>query len=156
MDDPVTRYRAVHEDLEALFARFSDQDVIAPGNIGTWALRDVMAHLAAWDIWARRAIEVRLTADDLPAEMNEEARNPDPFNARAAEAWKGYTAAEARAAFSQAFADLEYFIQTTPHDQLSRQIVRPNGKTSSPVSTLVALARHSSEHCAELGRLLNP
>ncbi len=155
MDDPVTRHRTAHEDLEALIARFSDEELTTPGKIGTWTVSEVMAHLAAWDTWARRAIEVRLTRDDLPAEMSEEARNPDPFNARAAEAWKGYTAAQARAAFSQAYADLAHFLETTPHDQLYRQIARPNGKTTSPVSTLSALAHHSNEHRAQLESLLN-
>ena len=155
MDDPVTRYRASHADLDALLTRFSDEDLTTPGKIGTWSVSEVMAHLAAWDTWARRAIEVRLTHDDLPPEMSEEARNPDSFNARAAEAWKGYTAAQARAAFSQAYADLTHFLETTPRDLLYRQIVKPNGRTTSPASSLSVLAQHNNEHRAQLESLLN-
>jgi len=154
MDDPVARFQQSHEALAAVIARFSDQELTKPGTEGVWSARELMAHIAAWDIWTHRAIELRLTSDDLPAEMLEEARNPDPFNARAAEAWKGYDAAQARAAFDKAYADLIDFMSSTPHDKLYRQIIRPNGKTSVPVSSLSVLVRHNDEHRAHLEEAL--
>lgn len=155
MDDPIVRIQKSYDDLEAALARFSDEELTTSGKVGTWSVREVMAHLAAWHSWGQRAIEIRLTSDNLPAEMTEEAQNPDPFNADAAIAWKGYDARQARAAFTQAYADLKHFLTTTPHDKLYRQIVRPNGKTTSPVSTLNALAHHNNEHLAQLEALLN-
>jgi hypothetical protein len=155
MDDPIDRIQKSYDDLEAALARFSDEDLITPGKVGTWSVREVMAHLAAWHSWGRRAIEIRLTSDSLPAEMAAEAQNPDPFNAEAAAAWKSYDARQARAAFTQAYADLKHFLTTTPHEKLYRQITRPNGKTTSPVSTLSALAHHNNEHVAELEAMLN-
>jgi hypothetical protein len=86
MDDPIARFQKSHEELEAVIARFSDEELITPGRLGDWSLREVLAHIAAWDRWGQRVIEIRLTDDDLPADMKEEAQNPDPFNARAAEA----------------------------------------------------------------------
>lgn len=154
MDDPVARFQKSHEELEAVLARFSDEELTAPDQEGDWSLREVLAHIAAWDRWGQRAVEVRLTQDDLPADMKEEAQNPDPFNARAAEAWKGYTASQARAAFAQAYSDFITFLNTTPHDQLRRQIPRPNGKFTSPTATLTGLARHKDEHRAHLEALL--
>lgn len=155
MDDPVARFQKSQEDLEAIIARFSDEELTTPGKVGDWSLREVLAHIAAWDRWGQRAIETRLTQDDLPAEMKEEAQNPDPFNARAAEAWKGYDARQARAAFTQAYHDLISFLEATPHDQLYRQIPRPNGKTTTPTASLVALGRHKDEHRAHLETLLS-
>lgn len=154
MDDPVARFQKSQEDLEAVLARFSDEELTTPGNVGDWSLREVLAHIAAWDRWGQRAIEFRLTHDDLPADMLEEARNPDPFNARAAEAWKGYDARQARDTFAQSYNDLISFLNATPHDKLFRQIPRPNGKTTNPTATLVGLARHKDEHRAHLETLL--
>ncbi len=154
MDDPVARFQKSQEDLEAVIARFSDEELTTPGKVGDWSLREVLAHIAAWDRWGQRAIETRLTQDDLPAEMKEEAQNPDPFNARAAEAWKSYDARQARAAFTQAYHDLMSFLQATPHEQLYRQIPRPNGKTTTPTASLSALARHKDEHRTSLETLL--
>ncbi len=154
MDESVGRFQKSQEALEAVVGRFSDEALLAPRQEGDWSLREVLAHLAAWDHWAQRAIEVRLTNDDLPAEMKEEAQNPDPFNARAAEAWRGYDAAQTRAAFAQAYQDLLKFLNGVPPEQLYRQIPRPNGKTTSPTATLTALARHKDEHRAHLEALL--
>ncbi len=154
MDDPIARFRKAHEELAKVLSGFSDEDLTTPGKVGNWSIREVMAHIAAWDSWGRRAIEARLTEDSLPAEMMAEAQNPDPFNERAAEAWKSYTAEQARAAFSQAYTDLMRFLETAPHEQLYRQIPRPNGKSTSPISTLTALARHKDEHSAQLEALL--
>jgi hypothetical protein len=86
--------------------------------------------------------------------MKEEAQHPDPFNARAAEAWKGYDAGHARAAFAQAYNDLISFLNATPPEQLYRQIPRPNGKTTTPTASLSALAHHKDEHRAALETLL--
>src|SRR5262245_36176274 len=122
MDESVARFQKSQQELEAVLARFSDEDLIAPGQVGGWSLREVLAHIAAWDHWGRRAIEIRLTNDDLPADMKEEAQNPDPFNARAAEAWRGYDAAQARAAFAEAYQDLLSFLNTRSPEHLYRQI----------------------------------
>jgi uncharacterized damage-inducible protein DinB len=154
MDDPVARFQKSQEELEAVIARFSDEELTTPGKEGDWSLREVLAHIAAWDRWGQRAIEVRLTNDDLPDNMKEEAQHPDPFNARAAEAWQGYDASQARAAFAQAYHDLISFLEATPPEKLYRQIPRPNGKTTTPTASLTALARHKDEHRARLEALL--
>ena len=155
MDDPIDRIQKSYDDLEAALARFSDEELTTPGKVGTWSVREVMAHLAAWHSWGQRAIEIRLTSDHVPPEMAAEAQNPDPFNAEAAAAWKSYDAQQARAAFTQAYADLKHFLTSTPREKLYRQITRPNGKTTSPVSTLSALAHHNNEHVVQLEALLN-
>lgn len=154
MDESVARFQKSQQELEAVLARFSDEELTTPGKEGDWSLREVLAHIAEWDRWGQRAIEARLTSDDLPADMKEEAQNPDPFNARAAEAWRGYSAAQARAAFAQAYQDLIAFLNAAPPEQLYRQIPRPNGKTTSPTASLTALARHKDEHRAHLEALL--
>ena len=154
MDDPVARFRQSHEELAAVVARFSDEELTKPGAEGDWSVRELMAHIAAWDTWTQRAIGLRLTSDDLPAEMLEEARNPDPFNAHVAAAWKSYDAVQARAEFAKAHADLIGFITSTPHDKLYRQIPRPNGKTTTPVASLSVLTRHNDEHRAHLEEAL--
>ncbi len=154
MDESVARFQKSQEALAAVVERFSDEALLAPQQEGDWSLREVLAHLAAWDRWGQRAIEIRLTHDDLPAEMKEEAQNPDPFNARAAEAWRSYDAAQTRAAFTQAYQDLLSFLNSAPPEQLYRQILRPNGKTTTPTASLTALARHKDEHRARLEALL--
>jgi uncharacterized damage-inducible protein DinB len=154
MDESVARFQKSQEALEEVVGRFSDEALLAPRQEGDWSLREVLAHIAAWDRWGQRAIEVRLTNDDLPADMKEEAQNPDPFNARAAEAWRSYDATQTRAAFAQAYQDLLNFLNTTPPEQLYRQILRPNGKTTTPTASLTALARHKDEHRAHLEALL--
>jgi uncharacterized damage-inducible protein DinB len=154
MDDSVARFRESREALNAVIARISDDDLTKPGSEGEWTILEEMAHIAAWDAWARKVIELRFTQDEVPPEMSEEARNPDPFNARAAAAWKGHTPSQARADFAQTYRDLMEFVEHAPEDKLFRQIPRPNGKTTTPAATLKGLAGHNNGHRARLEELL--
>lgn len=154
MDDSIERFRQSREALNAVIARFSDEALSKPVNEGEWTVIEEMAHIAAWDDWVRKVIELRFTQDELPRELSEEARNPDPFNARAAAAWKGYTPVQARAAFAKAYEDLMSFVEHAPEDKLYRQIPRPNGKTTMPVASLKGLVGHNNEHRARLEEAL--
>jgi uncharacterized damage-inducible protein DinB len=155
MDDSIERFKQSHEALNAVIARFSDEALSKPGGEGEWTIIEEMAHIAAWDSWAKKVVELRFTQDEIPREMVEDARNPDPFNARAAAAWKGYTPSQARAAFLQAYQDLMNFVEHAPEDKLFRQIPRPNGKTTTPAASLKALIGHNNEHRARLEEILS-
>ena len=41
MDDPIARFQKSQEELEAVVAQFSDEDLTAPGQVGEWSLREV-------------------------------------------------------------------------------------------------------------------
>jgi uncharacterized protein YukE len=154
MDDSIERFKQSREALNAVIARLSDETLSKPGGDGEWTIIEEMAHLAAWDTWVKNVMELRFTQDELPRELSEEARNPDPFNARAAAAWKAYTPGQARAAFVQAYEDLMDFVEHAPEDKLYRQIPRPNGKTTMPVASLKGLIGHNNEHRARLEEIL--
>ena len=154
MDDSIERFKQSREALNAVIARFPDDDLGKPGSEGEWTIIEEMAHIAAWDDWAKKVMELRFTQDEVPQEMLEEARNPDPFNARAAAAWKGYTPGQARTAFIAAYEGLMRFVEQAPEDKLYRQIPRPNGKTTTPTVTLKGLVGHNNEHRTRLEEIL--
>ena len=109
-----------------------------------------MAHIAAWDSWVQRALELYLTSDVLPADMQITVEEFQLVNDRAARIWKSYDAAQARAALDKTYADLINFLTSAPHERLYRQITRPDGEPITPMEHFIAIIGHDDQHRADL------
>jgi|GEM_PF-1557133 len=164
--DVVAQLRQSRQRLDAEIEQFSDEELLRKGSawgewntevvslLGEWSIKDLMAHIAAWDEWLKRAVDARIRTGTLPPEMRTEASDPDTFNARAAERWRGLDAPAARAAFHAAFADLLHYLESLNPADLYRPVPRPDGRTTSPASSVSAICAHNDEHCAQLGQVL--
>jgi len=165
-EDVITQLRQSHQRLEAETRRFSDAELLRKGPawseesetaqtiLGEWSVKDVMAHIAAWEAWLQRAVDAWITQGDLPAEMRAEARNPDPFNARAVAAWAHLDAPAARAAFQDTFAKLMSYLESLDPNELYRPIPRPSGRSTTAANSVTAICGHNDEHCRQLSDLL--
>jgi uncharacterized protein (TIGR03083 family) len=154
-EDAVAQLRRSRERLDAEVAQFSDDELLRKGLIGEWSVKDLMAHIAAWDAWLARAVAARIQNGELPPEMLAEARDPDPFNARAVEQWQSLDAQTARAAFRDSFAELMRYLEPLNPDDLYRPIPRPRGGTTNAASSITAICAHNDGHCAQLGEVLS-
>ena len=53
-----------------------------PGVVGTWSVKDVLAHIAGWQGWMLRALPARLDGRDLPDDLRVTDDNTDEWNRR--------------------------------------------------------------------------
>lgn len=162
----VAQLRQAQQRLDAEIARFSDEELLRNGHswaeqskavgdlLGDWSVKDVMAHLGAWDAWLKRAVEELLQKGQIPIEMLREARNPDPFNARAVAGWAHLDAPGARKAFHEAFADVIGYLDALHPEELYRPIPRPSGGSTTAANSVRAIIGHRDEHCTQLCELV--
>ena len=49
--------------------------------VGEWSIKNVLAHIAAWEAWVVQALPVRLTTGKTPEDFQARIQDEDRFNA---------------------------------------------------------------------------
>src|SRR5215471_2397386 len=49
--------------------------------VGEWSIKNVLAHIAAWEAWVVQALPVRLTTGKTPGDFYTRIQDEDRFNA---------------------------------------------------------------------------
>ena len=75
----------LHEALDGL----TDEEMSAPGAVGEWSVRDLLAHVATWEEEALKALPVIVRGGKLPRYAS--VGGIDAFNARQQEAKRHLT-----------------------------------------------------------------
>lgn len=134
-DEALLALRIEHDKLYGALLGLSDAELATPGVDGTWAIRDILAHLSAWD---------RATTIEVPHILAGEATENDiemvdAFNDRAVEAAKELPigevigeyldAREALAAFAATVADEAF----APGHPAREWLVEPHASEHYPV-----------------------
>ena len=73
-------WRELHDALDGL----TDAEMSAPGAVGEWSVRDLLAHVATWEEEALKALPVIVEGGPLPRYAS--VGGIDAFNARQQEA----------------------------------------------------------------------
>ena len=71
-------------ELQEALSGLSDEEMLEPGAVGGWSVRDVMAHVTTWEEEALKALPVILLGGKLPRYASQ--GGIDAFNARQQEA----------------------------------------------------------------------
>jgi len=59
-----------------------DEDALErKGTVGEWSIKNVLAHLAAWEAWVVQALPARLATGVTPAELRARIADEDRYNA---------------------------------------------------------------------------
>jgi hypothetical protein len=113
LKDVAESWQALLETVDAL----GEPDLLAPGMIGEWSVKDVLGHITTWD---RVAIErIRL------AERGERRRlvpNLHRFNHEQAEAARDKSVDDVRADMEATHRELVQLLESTP--VLTRDLIR--------------------------------
>lgn len=116
--DLARRGREAHQQLEALLAPLSDEQLTQPGVAGDWSVKDHLAHLT-W--WGRRVITVLSGgADPLDALPGGE-KTEDEINAMVYEANRNRSFADVRADFEATHRDMQHLIETLSDETLAQR-----------------------------------
>lgn len=88
-------------DLLAVIAPLSDATINRKGTIGAWSIKNVMAHLAAWDMWITAMLPERLATGEVPEAQRGSLADEDAWNAQQVAAHEHLTPAEQRDEWEQ-------------------------------------------------------
>ncbi len=157
MPAPTTRdelLRLVREgraQLEADVARFTEAEMLA-AEPGQWSMKDLLAHIAAWD---RRACEVFESASRgrAPSERISGDADVDRFNAATYERNRDKPLDSVLAEFQVAFAESMAWVERMPDDLLFDPARVPwNGGNSLAWTVAANTYWHYDEHADRLAR----
>jgi len=111
-----------------------------------WTVKDVLAHIAAWDRWEDKTMQCMLAGDvpDLSA-----AQDVDAFNATIVAEWRDRTLNEVLAELQAARADWVSWLSSLPEKELFQRRFVQGGDWSFP-GCLEVQRRHDAEHAAQI------
>jgi len=111
-----------------------------------WTVKDLLAHVAAWDRWELR--EMRYMASGEILDLTE-VRDTDAFNADVVAAWRDRTLAEVLAELREARAAWVAWLQALLEEEFFRQRLFGGEDWSFPGCVEVQW-RHDAQHAAQI------
>lgn len=154
------RMRAGREEWEALLAQIPDSTRTEPALAGGWSVKDLIAHVAAFENWTaaqiRAANEGRAPTDKELYGVEEVTVDPEGWdldrqNAVIYARYRETPLAEVMTFSSQAFADLVAAVEGVPEEDFAR----PGAQAWTDDSTLLAVIpgqsyAHYEQHADDL------
>src|SRR5678816_695939 len=132
--DSLERMRAGREEWDALIAQIPDSARTEPALSGGWSVKDLIAHVAAFENWTaaqiRAANEGRAPTDRELYGVEEVTIGPEGWdldrqNAAIYARYKETPLAEVMTLSSQAFADLVAAVEAVPDEDFTRTGAQP-------------------------------
>jgi uncharacterized protein (TIGR03083 family) len=114
------RIDAAWAELTESYAGLSDVQMEAAGAVGEWSVRDILAHVTAWEEEALKYLPLILEGG-RPPRYKDLYGGIDAFNARTTEAQRSLSLAEVMQQFEETHRRLIEYIAGAPDDELTRE-----------------------------------
>jgi hypothetical protein len=111
LDDVINEIEARWSDLAVAVRGLSDADICRPNVVGAWSIKNVLAHIAAWEQEGARRID-EITRGNGPALTWPSREEEDSFNAAAAAASEGRTVDQVVKSLEEAHQDFMDLLAT--------------------------------------------
>ena len=100
-------------ELREAFRGLSDKEMLQPGVVGCWSMRDVLVHVTSWDEEALKALPIILGGGRLPR-YSDLYGGIDAFNAQAQEKKKRLSLEEVLAELEKTHLELIAYLDSVP------------------------------------------
>jgi hypothetical protein len=110
----------VWEAFNASYAGMSDSQLLEPGVTGAWSVRDIIAHVTAWEEEALKYLPLILEGGK-PPRYSVTYGGIDAFNARMTEQKSGLSLAAVLAQQDETHRRLIALVQSVPEEQFTRE-----------------------------------
>ena len=129
----------------------SEEEMIRPGVVGEWSVKDTLAHIAAWDKETRTVIHAFVTQENPVFDYKISGkRGFAKWNAREVEKWLDLSVAQILAEMEKARQELMELVQGLTEEQLSRRAVPPWRYPTTARRNLEIQAKHDREHAEQI------
>ncbi len=108
------------EAFKASYAGLSDSELLKPGVTGAWSVRDIIAHVTAWEEEALKYLPLILEGGK-PPRYSATYGGIDAFNARMTEQKSGLSLADVLAQQDETHRRLVALVQSVTADQFTRE-----------------------------------
>jgi uncharacterized damage-inducible protein DinB len=146
------------DDLEAARAELlsaieglSGEQMIRPGVVGEWSVKDTLAHIVAWDKEVRTVVHAFVTQENPVFDYKISGkRGFAKWNAREVEKRRDLSAVQILAEMEEARRELVELVQGLTEEQLSREVVPPWRWPKTVRRNVEILAEHDREHAEQI------
>jgi hypothetical protein len=149
--DALARTRA---DLLGVVGSVDEDDQDRKGVIGEWSIKNVLAHLAAWEAWVVQALPERVSTGTTPAAFRERAENEDRFNHEEVAEREELTPHEQLMELERTHAELLVYVRGLDDETLGRGNPWDTWQGTIPDYLVESLRDHEAEHVEELRKAL--
>jgi len=134
--------------LLAALDGLSEQEMARPGAVGSWSVRDVLAHLLAWEEEAVTRLE--LLAAERPQDIDwisdEDEQKLEAWNARAQQRYAGLALAEVMRRLKEVQGRILVALDSLSDERLGTDAGPVPVRNWLPDCTYA----HEQEHCADI------
>lgn len=150
LEQALAELHAARTELLTLLDGMDEAALERPGLLGVWSVKNVLAHLAAWEDWVVQALPVRMATGTTPPAFRARVADEDQFNALEVAERAELTPSEQLMELERVRAELLRYVHTLPPAELARHQPWPEWASTLPEYLLVALGQHEREHTAAL------
>lgn len=141
---------ATRTELLALLEGFDEAMLDRKGLIGAWSIKNMLAHIAAWEGWVVLALPARLASGATPPELAERLADEDASNAEEVAEREELTPDEQLMELERTRAELLTWLRGLDHATLARARPWDGWDHTIPDYLLAALRDHEAEHVVAL------
>src|SRR5215213_2197789 len=120
------------------------------GSVGDWSIKNVLAHIAAWEAWVVEALPARMTSGTTPEDFRQRAEDEDRFNAEEVAEREELTPDEQLMELERTRAELLAYLRSLDAAALERKQPWDSWAGTLPEYLLKALRDHEAEHAEVL------
>ena len=148
--------RAERAQLESLFEGMTDAQMTDPCVEASWSIKDILAHIAAWERLAFDRIQAAVSGNPLKFPLIRGDADVDKFNAEVYEKNKDQPLAKVAAEFKDSHSNFVALIDTLEEDFLSKPLPFDwAGKLTAQVVISANTHWHYIEHAATIEKWLD-
>ncbi len=150
-DDAINQLRAARKTLQDQLQGLTEAELEKPKAIGPWSIKDLLAHMAAWDEETLRIIQAfSFQAEPQYSYTISDRNDFAVWNQEQIEQRRSLTLAQVLSEFEAARRDLIQAVEGVTDQVLARGKMTPWNKPKTGIELLQDEAEHDLEHAREL------
>jgi hypothetical protein len=150
LNDALAELGRTRAELLAAISGLDEAALDRKGVIGDWSIKNVLAHIAAWEAWVVEALPPRMTTGATPEDFRQRVADEDRFNAEEVAEREELTPDEQLMELERTRAELLAYLRGLDAAALERKHPWDSWEGTLPEYLLVALRDHEAEHVEAL------
>jgi hypothetical protein len=150
LNDAQAALGSTRAELLAAIGGLGEAALDRKGVIGDWSIKNVLAHIAAWEAWVVEVLPERMTTGTTPQGFRQRAEDEDRFNAEEVAEREELTPDEQLMELERTRAELLAYLHGLDAAALERKQPWDTWEGTLPEYLLEALRDHEAEHVEAL------
>jgi uncharacterized protein (TIGR03083 family) len=154
LNDAIGMLDRTRQALLELIAALDEEALDRKGTVGGWSVKNVLAHLAAWEDWVVQALPQRVATGATPEDFRARAEDEDRFNAEEVAEREELTPGEQLMELERTRAELLSYVRGLDAATVTRRGPWVGWPGTIAEYLVEALGEHEAEHVDALRKAL--